>query len=49
MGDFRKTGTEAVRGKPHTRCSKIQPIVANTKRCGEASGCPFESRKEEES
>ena len=35
MGHFRKTGTKAMRGKPHTRRGKIQPYVADTKGRGE--------------
>ncbi len=31
MGHFRKTGAEAMRGKPHTRRGEIQPYVADTK------------------
>ncbi len=38
MGHFRKTSTEAMRRKPYTGCSKIQPLVADTKGRGEASG-----------
>ena len=36
MGHFRKTGTKAMRRKPHTGCGKIQPYVADTKGRGEA-------------
>ena len=33
MGHFGKTSTETMRRKPHSRCGKVQPYVANTKRC----------------
>ncbi len=36
MGHFRKAGTETLRGRAHTRRSKVQPGLADTQRRGEA-------------
>ena len=36
MGYFRKTGTETLRGRPHTRRGKVQPRLVDTQRRGKA-------------
>ena len=36
VGDFPKTSTETLRGKPHTRRGKVQPHLVDTQRRGKA-------------
>ena len=36
VGDFPKTSTETLRGRPHTRRGKVQPRLVDTQRRGKA-------------
>lgn len=36
MGHFRKAGAETLRGRTHTRCGKVQPLLVDTQRRGKA-------------